>query len=244
MKTPAFTFEWPTRHRIQLFLPFAIFTAALLHAAIFFLFSVKHPPPKSSGTNPARLYFLPSDNPEYSRIESTLYSSDPALFAPKRGLPPQEELPNATYTPQYAKATIAWDEPPLRIRTSSTDRVFKGPVPISSKKSPQPDKSSLLPTRVRASEEIAARLPEIPPLTNFQSRSTQTPETANWMVAISPDGKVLHAITDKSSGDPELDRAALAFVRKIPFSPSQENETVWGFLEFQWGSDVPPPTEL
>ena len=243
MKTPALTFEWPSRHRIHLFLPFAIFSAALLHAAIFFLFSVKHPPSKSSGTNPARLYFLPSNNPEYSRIESALYSSDPALFAPKRGLPPQEELPNATYTPQYAKATIAWDEPPLRTRTPPTDRVFKGPVRISSKKSPQPAKSSPLPTRVRASQEIALRLPEIPSLPKFQSRSTQPPETANWMVAISPDGSVLHAITDKSSGDPELDRTALIFLRKLPFSPSQENETVWGFVEFQWGSDVLPPAE-
>ena len=63
------------------------------------------------------------------------------------------------------------------------------------------------------------------------------------MVAISSDGSVLHAITDKSSGDPELDRAALTFLRKLPFAPSQENETVWGFVEFQWGSDVLPPSE-
>lgn len=243
MKTPALTFEWPSRHRIHLFLPFAIFTAALLHAAVFFLFSVKHPPSKSSGTNPARLYFLPSTNPEYSRIESAFNSSDPALFAPKRGLPPQEELPNATYTPQYAKSTITWDEPPLRTRTPPTDRVFKGPVRISSKKSPQPAKSSPIPTRLRPSEEIAARLPENSSLPKFQSRSTLTPETATWMVAIAPDGRVLHAITDKSSGDPELDHAALAFLRKLPFSASQQNETVWGFLEFHWGTDVLPPAE-
>jgi TonB family protein len=243
VKTPALIFEWPSRHRIHLFLPFAIFSAALLHAAIFFLFSVKHPPSKSSGTNPARLYFLPSNNPEYSRIESALYSSDPALFAPKRGLPPQEELPNATYTPQYAKATIAWDEPPLRTRTPNTDRVFKGPIRISPKKSPLPLKSSPRATRIRASEEINARLPEVPALPKFQSHSTRTPETATWMIAISPDGSVLHSIPDKSSGDLELDRAALAFLRKIPFSPSQQSETVWGFVEFQWGSDVLPPTK-
>ena len=242
MKTPELTFEWPSRHRIHLFLPFAILVAALVHATIFFLFSVKHPPSKSSGTNPARLYFLSSTNPEYSRIESALYSSDPALFAPKRGLPPQEELPNATYTPQYAKATIAWDEPPLRTRTPNTDRVFKGPIRISPKKSPLPPKTSPRATRIRASEEINARLPEVPTLPRFQSRSTRTPETATWMIAIAPNGTVLHSITDKSSGDPELDRAALAFLRKLLFSPSQQSETVWGFVEFQWGSDVLSPT--
>ena len=67
MKTPALTFAWPSRHRIHLFLPFALLVAALLHAAIFFLFSVKHPAPRSAATNPARLYFLPPSSPEYSR---------------------------------------------------------------------------------------------------------------------------------------------------------------------------------
>lgn len=240
MKSPTLTFEWPSRHRIHLFLPFAVLVAALLHAAIFFLFSVKHPAPRSAATNPARFYFLPSSSHEYSRIESALHSSDPALFAPGRGLRDPGDLPSATYTPQYAKAATAWDEPPLQIQKPRDDRIFQGPVRIPLKKPTRPDSRPTPSTRLHASPEIAHRIPSDPAMPKFQILAGTSPQPATFLIALSPHGKVVHAFTDKSSGDDNLDRAALAFLGKLEFSPSQKTTTDWGFLEFHWGSEVLP----
>ena len=242
MKTPTLTFDWPARHRIHLFLPFAVFIAALLHAAIFFLFSVKHPVSRSYGPNTARLYFLPPASPEYSRIESALFSSDPALFAPGRGLPESDDLPVASYTPQFAKATIAWEPLPPRISKLPEKPTFKGPVQISHKKHSKTVANLDRPTRVRATPEISARLPEIPAVPKFQTRSSTPPDSPGFLVAISPEGQVIHAFPDQSSGDAELDLAAMSFLRNLRFLPSDQKGPAWGFVEFQWGSNLQSPS--
>ena len=239
MKKPVLTFDWPARHRIHLLLPFAVIIAALLHAAVFFLFSVKHPSSRPDGPNPARLYFLPATGPDYSRIESALFSSDPALFAPGRGLPQPADLPVATYTPQYAKATIAWDEPPRQIRKPREEHFLQGPVRIPHKKLAKPVTNSDRPTRLRASTEISARLPEIPATPKFENPSSMPPDSAVFLIAISPEGRVLHTVPDKSSGDSELDRTAMNFLRNLRFLPSEKPGNAWGFVEFQWGLNLP-----
>jgi hypothetical protein len=235
------TFEWPTRHRLHLLLPFAVLIAALLHTAIFFLFSVKHPVSRSDGPNAARLYFLPPSSPEYSQIESALFSSDPALFAPIRGLPESGEMPNATYTPQYANASIAWENPPPRNRKPRDDRVLQGPIHFPTKKRAKSVVNSARPTRLRASSEISTRLPAISSIPKFQTRSTAPPASSVFFIALSPEGQVLHAIPDKSSGDSALDRDAMAFLKSLLFLPSEKINAAWGFVEFQWGSDLLPP---
>ncbi len=241
MKTPTLTFEWPARHRIHLLLPFAVLLAALLHAAIFLLFSVKHPVSRSDGPNEARLYFLPDSSPEYARIESSLHSSDPALFAPGRGLPHPGELPSANYNPQYGKTTLEWEEPPPRIRKPPEERIFKEPVRIPPKKLTLAAVHPAPATRLRASTEISHRLPATPELPKFPIPATRAPEPTTFLIALSSDGQVLHSIPDKTSGDANLDRSALAFMRTLRFSPSDKEETEWGFLEFLWGADVQQP---
>lgn len=236
------TFDWPTRHRIQLLLPFAVLIAALLHTAIFFLFSVKHPASRADGPNAARLYFVPSTSPEYSRIESALFSSDPALFAPGRGLPGSGELPTATYTPQYAKATIAWENPPPRNRKPREERIYQGPVDFPHKKQAKPAVKTDRPTRLIASSEISKSLPEIPSAPKFQTHSNTPLDSAVFLIALSSEGQVLHAVPDKSSGDAKLDREAMTFLKKLRFLPSNKPEAAWGFVEFQWGSDLLPST--
>lgn len=222
-------------------LPLAVLAAALLHAAIFFLFAVKYPVSRSDGPNQARVYFLPDSSSESSRIESALHSWDPALFAPGRGLPDLGELPTAAYTPQYGIATLQWEEPPPRHRKPPEERIFQGPVRIPLRKTHRPADQSIQPTRLRASSEIAARLPETPDAPKFHFRSSMPPESATFMIALSPEGRVLHCIPDKSSGDPDLDRAAMAFLRALRFSPSEKSDTAWGFVEFLWGSDLQQP---
>lgn len=236
------TFEWPTRHRIHLLLPFAVLIAALLHTAIFFLFSVKHPVSRSDGPDAERLYFLSASSPEYSRIESALFSSDPALFAPGRGLPDSGELPPATYTPQYAKSTITWENAPPRYRKPREERVYQGPVHFPHKKQPKPVASPARPTRLVASPEISPRLPDIPEAPRFQVPSKTPPDSAVFLIAIAPGGEVLHAVPDKSSGDSTLDREAMKFLKNLRFTTSDKPDSAWGFVEFQWGTDLAPST--
>lgn len=241
MKKTLLTFDWPTRHRIHLLLPLALLIAALLHGAIFFLFSVKYPISRSDGPNQARLYFLPDSSPEYFRIEAALYSSDPALFAPGRGLPELEALPSVTYTPQYGNTNLELEELPVGQLKPLAERAFKGPVQIPHLKKPKPTAQPPHPTRIIASYEIQARFQEPLDTPKFQIRSTMPLETATFMIALSPEGQVLHAIPDKTSGDSVLDDAAMSYLRMLRFLPSQKPDTTWGFIEFRWGSDVLQP---
>jgi TonB family protein len=86
------------------------------------------------------------------------------------------------------------------------------------------------------------RLPEIPSAPKFQTLFNILPEPAVFLIALSPEGQVLHAVPDKSSGDSELDREAMSFLKKLRYLPSGKPNADWGFVELQWGSDLRPST--
>jgi len=241
MKSPHLVFEWPARHRIHLLLPAMVLAAALAHTAVFFLFAARQPSARQDGPNPAKVYFMGPRTAAATQLAPLLNLMDPALQAPGRGLPDPAPV-EAIYTPQYLKSAVEFAPPPPAIPAAMGSREFYGPVEIPRKPlAAEAGSRDPVPTRLRASPTIAQRLPADFSGGEFSSRSNDIPMPAVFLIGISPDGRLQHVVTDQSSGDRELDGAAIRVLRAMSFAPAGSTQTDWGFVEFRWGTDLKSP---
>ncbi len=230
MKPSLLLFDWPHRHRIQFLLPAGILVATLAHAGILVLVGIIHPSPRFDGPNPARVYFLSPENTSHPHIQGLLLSSDPALYAPKQGLPATDITTTATYTPQFEAAT------PSLIALSSR------PTPAAhlAKLDPIKPPRQHIPHRTRA--ENALHLTGA--LANRSTDSLRQPidlpdtlqGTPSFLVGISPAGEVLHITPNRSTGDPATDNLLLNTIRSLRFSASESLGTTWGIVEIRPGT--------
>lgn len=236
----ALIFEWPGRHHLHLLLPVTIFLAAGLHAGLFFLFSIIYPRPESRASDPARVYFVTPGAADAKRLEDLLHSSDPAVFAPGRGLGLPEPVPPVSYIPQYDSEKPVLDPLPLLSSPEIPRVVSPGPVPWQEDKPkaagipPEPS-----PTKLIASNELAGRIPDIPEGTIFPIPQGFDPDPAVFLVAVRGDGRPSYIFQQHSSGNSDLDLRAADVLRGLKFSTSPSGEA-WDFVTFQWGSDVEP----
>ncbi len=83
-----------------------------------------------------------------------------------------------------------------------------------------------------------------PPRQNFNFSALavlprQGPAPAEFLVAVSPDGLPMHLFPQQSSGNENLDRAALRYLAGCRFAAApSEREPAWGTATFLWGADV------
>jgi hypothetical protein len=231
-------FEWPGRHHLHLLLPATIVLAAILHAGLFFVFSIIHPRPEGARIDPAQVCCIPPGSADAARLEGLLRSSDPAVFAPGRGL----DLPGlpapVAYVPRYTS-----DKPelaPLPRPISNTRPQFAGPVPAW-REFPKPAGAtpSLSLTRLVSDGALSARIPALPEGTFFPIPGGFDPEPAVFLVALGENGQASHIFQQHSSGNSLLDLKAAGLLRGLKFSPDPSG-TAWGFVTFQWGTDVRP----
>ena len=67
---------------------------------------------------------------------------------------------------------------------------------------------------------------------------------AEFLVAVSTDGLPLHFFPQHSSGDENLDRAALRYLAGCRFAPaSSGSDPAWGTALFLWGGDIAADTQ-
>jgi hypothetical protein len=233
-------FEWPGRHHLHLMLPAAIVLAAILHAGLFFAFSIIYPRPENAGLDPAQVYFIPATAPDAPRLEGLLRSSDPAVFAPGRGLDLPEAFPPVAYIPRYASDKLALDPLPHTTNSAPAPHSFAGPVsvrPGNSKPAGGPPLPS--PTRLVSTDTLATRISALPEGSVFPVPQGFDPEPAAFLVAVRADGQVTNIFQQRSSGNSALDLRAAGLLRGLKFAPDP-SEASWGVVTFQWGTDVHP----
>ncbi|MCK9589556.1 MAG: hypothetical protein WC076_10215 [Terrimicrobiaceae bacterium] len=231
-------FEWPGRHHLHLLLPVTIVLAALLHAGLFFVFSIIYPQSESAGPDPAQACFIPPGAADAPRLEALLRSSDPAVFAPGRGLDLPEPVPPVAYIPRYASDKPALDPLPPSSKPDFPRRAFAGPVPVRQGNA-MPAVSPPSPTRLVSSDALSTRIPALPEGTVFLIPQGFDPEPAVFLVALRADGRVAHVFQQHSSGNALLDLKAASLLRGLQFAPDPSAGS-WGFVTFQWGTDVHP----
>lgn len=236
----ALLFEW-AQHDRRRCLGLWLLVALLLHAGAYALFRIEYPRPSPARINEGGFYVLLPGSPEAARLSPFLASADPGLFAPERatraGIPP----PTApAYEPSYAarKPELSpLPEPVVRILPPLPQDF--GPVPVPEAAVP----ARVLPppataTQITASAALLDRLPQPRPPMAFTARpGDQLPPTA-FLVAVAPDGRVLHVMRNGASVNPALDDAASRYVMALRFARGPDSAITWGTVTFHWGTDV------
>ena len=232
-------FEWPGRHHLHLMLPVTILLAAILHAGLFFVFSIIYPRAENAGPDPAQVYFIPPGTADASRLEGLLRYSDPAVFAPGRGLDLPEPFHPVAYVPRYASDKPVLD--PLPTKSDFPRPVFAGPVPVRQEGRKSAAVSPCCPssTRLVSADALSARIPALPEGTAYLIPQGFDPEPAVFLVAVREDGQVAYVFQQHSSGNSLLDLKAASLLRRVKFVPDPSGGS-WGFVTFQWGADVHP----
>jgi len=233
-------FEWPGRHHLHLMLPAGILLAAILHASLFFVFSITYPHPKKAGPDQAQIYFVPPGTADAARLEGVLRSSDPAVFAPGRGLDLPDPVTPVGYVPRYASDKPVLDPLPHYKKSELPRPASAGPVPAW-QQNPKPAGVAPppSPTKLVATDTLSSRIPALPEGTVFPIPQGFDPEPAVFLVAVRGDGRAVHVFQQHGSGNSLLDLKAASLLRKLTFAPDPA-DGAWGFVTFQWGTDVHP----
>ncbi|MEI6034473.1 MAG: hypothetical protein WCS65_09365 [Verrucomicrobiae bacterium] len=230
-----FIFYWPGRHHLHLILPAALTAAAMIHAGLFFLFSIIYPRQEAGTVDSARVYCAPAGSAESARLAALLESADPAVFAPGRGLPLADIATSGNYAPQYNAARVALD--PLPASPPATSMFFpaSAPAPVFLQAGARQANRAPLPfVRLAATGSLASRMPDLPPDSRLLPPSGSNPGTAAFLAAVRGDGTVAHLFFQQSSGDEALDKKSAEVLRGIRFANGPDS-TAWGGVTFQWG---------
>jgi hypothetical protein len=231
LKSSPLLFNWPHRHRIQFLLPATIVIATLAHGSVLFLIGIVHPTPRFDGPNPARVYFLPPESAFHSRIQSLLISSDPALYAPKHGLPTSDIATTATYTPQFEIDKPSLITLPPRLKARDKFSLPTGAVKLPGHAISTPPRQVLKGKSIhltgdlknRATENLKQTIELLPLPTDF--------EPSSFLVGISESGAVIHITPYRSTSDPATDTQLLNIIRSLRFSSTETPGTAWGMIE-------------
>jgi hypothetical protein len=170
-------------------------------------------------------------------------AEDPALASTTRrpAHMQRREMGKVEHIPSYFARDAALKEPPpLTVDLHIPSTRPPGPVPFTRPAVAAP--VGLQPTRVTFSSELqqlgSARF--VP--ANFKTSVSETPQNAQFRIAVDAQGAVVYCFTLASSGDTSLDELArehLAFSRFPARSVPGEGEgLVWGIATIEWGNDI------
>ena len=233
-------FDWPGRHTLHPALPACIILAVLLHAGLFYIFTIIYPAAEPARPRTAQVFFVPGSAPDHSRLTSLLQTDDPAIFAPGRGLSRTGHRTASRYTPVYEMDKAELDLLPAASKAKADPVALAGPVALPVPPKPTEGKPPLLRTQLVSSGPLASRLPALPEPSAFESLPGQSLEPTIFLVSVRPDGTVAHIVLQRPSGNALLDARALQLLAALRFQPVP-GENIWDEVAFHWGADVRPP---
>lgn len=241
MKFDRHLFDWPSRHNVHLALPAMLVVSFLLHAASAVVFQVTYPRPRPSPEHPARVFFLRPGSPDAVQVEPVLAAEDPALFSPAavsgRGV---WKVDGTEYVASFDAMTTALSPAPPAPGTSLPP-VSPNPGPVTARLAVRPPGPVVpgLPTTVRLGGGLDDREATLPKTVEYSAPVRQRLTPAEFLVAVSPDGRPLHVFPQRSSGHESLDRIALRTLLATRFSRKDTPaEPAWGTVTFLWGNDI------
>ena len=241
-------FDWPSRHNVHLALPIMLVVSAGLHVAGVAAFQVVRPRAQAAPERSAQVYFLAPGSAEAARLAPLLAASDPALFSPAhaggRGgwnLPETAYAPSFDAAPPALLAAPAPADPPVLPAVSSSRPVSEN----TSLARPLPPARPGFPTMVTFDGPLAGRSVTAPAEFSFRvipADGLKSLPAAEFLVAVSPEGRPLHFFPRKSSGSEALDRAALQYLAGARVSADTgATAPAWGTATFHWGVDILAP---
>ena len=238
MRLPAQLSSWPSRHNVPIALTLFLFVSFLLHGVCVLIFQITYPHSQSTPLRTAEVYFLRADSPEARSMAPLLAASDPALFSPaqfRTGEPGDEISYVASFDARSPSLESAPSVPP-------SPATFPGPASREVKTRIGAPEGTVLPTKVQLEGLLAGRQLTPPPDVPFLAAGRDF-APAEFLVAVSPEGQILHVFQQIPSKDDVLDNSALLYLKKARLSPSGDTEPVWGTVRFLWGADIQRKTD-
>ena len=245
MKLRIHLFEWPSRHNVHLALPIMLVLSFFLHAACMFIFQATFPRSEGSRERSAAVYHLLPGSPEAAKIAPMLAASDPALFSSTKIFGRNVwKLPKTAYVASFDEEIPALAPlpapPPSQFLPPASGTAPVGVAALAPKA--PPSREPPVPTTVRFGGELERRAWTPPQNFDFAALAVlprQGLAPAEFLVAVSPDGLPMHFFPQRSSGNENLDRAALQYLAGCRFAAApSEHEPAWGTATFVWGADV------
>ncbi|MEO5721069.1 MAG: hypothetical protein ABIR71_06325 [Chthoniobacterales bacterium] len=241
-------FDWgpPRRRRISFFTFLA--GSIVLHALCFYLFQIVYPLTVALLPPPARINLITGDSEQGRLLLRWVEAEDPALSSTTQRPPAAEStlLPSPSHVPSYLHRQSALKQLP-RYKPDLSIPSAHPPGPVALPRAAPPSPAGITASKVqfaRQAEMLGA--PHLPDF-HFTASRQDPPASAQFRVAISARGVVLHCFLETSSGDPALDEQARRVLLLCRFPGMEkreskiENNLLWTTAAWEWGNDLAPP---
>ena len=223
-----------------------LFGSLAVHALGFYLFQIVYPPAVALLPPPARVSLIAPNSDEGRLLLGWLDAEDPALASTTQPPPDGKSLvmPTIQHAPSYlARQPALKDLPPAPapIRIPSA----RPPAPVELPKTAVQTAPKISPTVVHFSPELATRgsaqLPEL----KFSASGLESPQAAQFRIAVNGHGEVRYCFLQNSSGDAALDEQARKYLVLTRFSILHPPSSIlasltWGTATLEWGNDITP----
>jgi outer membrane biosynthesis protein TonB len=248
---PRFVFDWDRPGRRKWTIAGFLFGSLLLHAFCFYMFQIIYPPAVALLPPPGRVSLIAPNSEEGRVLLRWLEAEDPALASttqrPTDGKP--LPLPTIQHAPSYLTREPALKEIPA----APSDLRLPSAQPPAAVERPRPQTASapkIVSTTLRFSPELEALGTVQSPELKFTASGHESPEVAQFRIAVNELGEVRSCFLEKSSGDAALDDQARKYLTLCRFPailhpPSSILAALtWGLVTVEWGNDIvrPPST--
>jgi hypothetical protein len=220
-----------------------------VHALGFYLFQIVYPPAVALLPPPGRVSLIAPNSDEGRVLLRWLEAEDPAL-ASNTQVPVDGKslvMPTIQHAPSYlARQSPLKDIPavPRELRIPSA----RPPGPVERATPRSQATAKIVPTAVHFYSEFenlgAAQHPEF----KFNASGHESPQAAQFRVAVDEAGEVRYCFLQTSSGDPGLDEQARKYLALCRF-PQVANRRLpsptalsWGTASVEWGNDIMLPS--
>ena len=236
--TAPFIFNWnPPRARSLVLGGFVILSLGI-HVAAFYVFQVVYPQTVSLLPAPRRVSLMTASSEQTATLLRWIDAEDPALASTTRKpAHMRREMGKVDHVPSYfAREAALKEPPPLTVDLAIPSTQPPGPVPLARPAAAAP--AGIQPTRVTFSTELQQLgAPTFVPA-NFMTSSNETPQNAQFRIAVDARGAVVYCFPLQSSGDAALDELAREHLALARFPARAGDAFVWGIATIEWGNDV------
>jgi hypothetical protein len=242
-------FAWDQPRRRKLAITGFLVASVVLHALCFYAFQIIYPPAVALLPPPGRVTVIAPNTEEGRVLLRWLEAEDPAVASTTQ--PPADgkslTMPTIQHAPSYLTRQPALKDVPPSPPDPAVPSA-QPPAPVEPPHASIQIVAKIAPTIVRLSTELetlgAMQSPEI----KFTASGHESPQAAQFRVAVNENGAVRYCFLENSSGDAALDEQARKYLALCRFSairnPQSEirNGFVWGTATVEWGNDIVAPS--
>jgi hypothetical protein len=250
-------FAWDSPRRRKLAIAGFLFGSLALHAFGFYIFQIVYPPAVALLPPPGRVSLISPNTDEGRVLLRWLEAEDPALASTTQPPPDGKSLvmPTIQHAPSYLGRQPALREMPAAAPGLSVPSA-RPPAPVERSTGQTQTTPKISPTTLQFSPELEALGTVQGVAMKFAASGRESPQPAQFRIAVNEKGEVCHCFLQTSSGDAALDDQARKYLALSRFTilhplpavalakegPSSTLASLtWGTATVEWGNDITPP---